>query len=122
MMLGGGDATGLGMQVCEELVDSFGEHRFAGLNFGATKPAIGTKLVRVMEDNHLHLSEADADEDVIYDLAALYSEDLPGGRVRFAEGPNPINKQSHCDIAWGIGLAVFVGEDDEGGPPGIVTA
>ena len=111
-MLGGGDATGLGMQVCEELTDQFGEHRFSGLNFGTTKPAIGTKLIRMFEDGAVHLSQADADEDIIYDLAALYSVTMPGGRVRFAEGPNPINKLSHCDIAWGIGLALFVGEED----------
>ena len=56
--VGGGDKTGLGMQVCEELEDRFGTARFIGMNFSAMKPELGTNLVRVFEDNRQILPSA----------------------------------------------------------------
>lgn len=113
-LVGAGDATGLGMQTCEDLVELFGPYRFTGVNFGTMKPEIGTKLVKVFEDGRFHLSDARKDEDIQYDLAALQTITLSSGRATFTESPNPINKLSHCDIAWSIGLSVLVGEDNKG--------
>jgi len=118
--VGAGDKTGLGMQVCEELTDAMGESRFAGMNFGTMKGEIGTRMVRVFEDANFELPVARQHEDIHFDLHGIQTESLPSGRVRFYETANPINKLSHCDIAWAIGLALFVGEEDSA--PGIVTA
>jgi phage FluMu gp28-like protein len=109
--IGAGDATGMGMQVCEELADRFGKARFVGLNFSAQKPDLGTKLVRVYEDNRQILPSGREYEEIQYDLAGIRSEPLPSGRPRFYESPNPINKASHCDIAWSNALAISAGED-----------
>lgn len=111
--LGGGDKTGLGMQVCEELTDLFTEYRFTGMNFGTLKTDLGTKLVRVFEDNRFHLPAARDQEDIQFDLAAITTGNLPSGRAVFMESINPINKLSHCDIAWAIAMAVYVGDETE---------
>lgn len=115
-----GDSTGLGMQTCEDLTTLFGDTRFVGCNFGALKNAIGTKLVKMFEDGRINISDSPDHEDIPFDLAAIQTQTLPSGRNTFIETSNPINKLSHCDIAWSIALAIFVGEDDSG-IPGIVT-
>jgi len=114
--VGGGDSTGLGMETCEVLTGLFGEYRWVGVNFGTHKAEIGTRMVRVFEDGKIDLSAARDDEDVIYDLAAIQTATLPSGRATFVETANPINKLSHCDIAWSIGLALLVGEEDDAQP------
>jgi phage FluMu gp28-like protein len=117
-MVGAGDATGLGMETCENLTDTFGEGRFLGVNFSADKTEIGTKMVRVFEDGAIALSDARNDEDIVFDLAAIQI-DASSKLTKFVETANPVNKLSHCDIAWSIGLALFVGQEDR--QPGIVT-
>jgi phage FluMu gp28-like protein len=118
--VGSGDATGLGMQVCEELVGLVGQARWGAVNFGATKPEIGTRLVRVFEDGRLVLPSAQEHEDIQFDLHGIRTEPMPGNRIRYYESANPVNKLSHCDIAWAIGLAVLAG-GDENMQPGIIT-
>jgi len=118
-MIGAGDKTGLGMQVCEELETEFGAARFVGINFSATKPELGTKLVRVFEDGRQILPAAHKYDEIVYDIAGIRT-DPTGPRVKFYESPNPVNKASHCDMAWSAALALFVG-DDNSGAPGIVT-
>jgi len=107
-----GDSTGLGMQICEELTNLFGEQRFVSVNFGAHKPDLGTKLVRVFEDGRCEIPATREDEDIAFDLHCILT-DTKGVRARFYESQNPVNKLSHCDIAWAIALALFVGEDNE---------
>jgi phage FluMu gp28-like protein len=109
---GGGDSTGIGMQVCEELTTSLGPARFAGMNFSSLKGEIGTKLVRVFEDGRIELPAAEAQEDIWFDFAAIESEALPSGRVRFFESQNPVNKNSHCDIAWSCGIALYSSDEN----------
>lgn len=115
-MLGAGDKTGLGMQVCEELTDKFGEARFVGMNFRVMKPAIGTKLVRVFEDGRQILPADRRHEDILQDLACIRTEPATSGLTRFYEVRNPLNKNSHCDMAWAGGMALTVGEDSFGPP------
>jgi phage FluMu gp28-like protein len=110
-LVGAGDKTGLGMQVCEELEDRFGKARFVGVNFSASKPDLGTRLTRVYEDGNQALPAGQAWADVEYDLAGIRSQPLPSGRLQFYETPNPIEKRSHCDIAWANALALLAGED-----------
>ena len=119
-MLGAGDKTGLGMQVCEELTDEFGEARFVGMNFRQMKPAIGTKLVRVFEDGRQILPADRRHEDILQDLACIRTEPATSGLTRFYEVRNPLNKNSHCDMAWAGGMALTVGEDSQG-PVGLIV-
>jgi len=112
-LMAAGDATGLGMQTCEDLTAIFGD-RFLGVNFGADKTEIGTKMVKVFEDGRIRLPEAREHEDIQFDLAAIQIADSTGKLTRFEETQNPINKLSHCDIAWAIGLALFRGESGLG--------
>ena len=112
--VGAGDSTGLGMQVCEDLTNTFSETRFVGVNFGSKKKELGTNMVKVFEDNRCHLPEAREHEDIQFDIAAIQTSSTSSGIVNFVETANPINKLSHCDIAWAIALALMVGEEDLG--------
>lgn len=112
-MVGAGDATGLGMQTCEDLVNVFGD-RFQAVNFGASKTEIGTKMVKVFEDGRIRIPEAREHEDIQFDLAAIQIADSIGKQTRYVETKNPVNPLSHCDIAWAIGLALFRGEQTSG--------
>lgn len=112
-IVGAGDATGLGMETCENLTDTFGEGRFLGVNFSADKTEIGTKMVRVFEDGAIALPDSRDDEDIQFDFAAIQI-DASSKLTRFVETANPVNKLSHCDIAWSCGMALFVGQDSRG--------
>jgi phage FluMu gp28-like protein len=111
-LIGGGDKTGLGMQVCEELTERFGAGRFVGMNFSALKPELGTNLVRVFEDGRQIIPEAGEHDDVAHDFNALRQQKLPSGRVQFFESQNPIEKRSHCDLAWSCALANYVDKEE----------
>ena len=113
-MIGGGDATGLGMQTCEDLTKLFGVYRFVGINFSSSKREVGTQMVKVFEDGRIHLPEAREHEDIQFDLAAIQTDAPTIGVARFIETANPVNKLSHCDIAWGLGMALTVGKDSHG--------
>jgi phage FluMu gp28-like protein len=110
-MVGLGDSTGLGMQVCEELEAKFGKARFSGVNFSSMKPELGTGLVRVFEDLGLLLPASRAFDFIAADLAGIRTQPMPGGRTQFYESANAIEKRSHCDIAWAIALAVMAGAE-----------
>jgi phage FluMu gp28-like protein len=111
---GAGDKTGLGMQVCEELTESLGEARFTGINFGQMKPDLGTRMIKVFEDGRQQIPAARDDEDVAFDLHGIHKDQLPSGRAHFFETQNPVNKDSHCDIAWALALSLLVGEEAGG--------
>ncbi len=113
---GCGDATGLGMNICEDLEKKFGKERFTGINFGAHKPNLGVRLRQVYEDNRQEIAAAGMDE-VKHDLAGIVSNRLPTGRMVFSETRNPIYTLSHCDIAWANALALY--SDDDQAIPGV---
>jgi phage FluMu gp28-like protein len=112
-MVGAGDKTGLGMQICEELTEALGNTRFVGINFGQQKGALGTKLTQVFEDGRCAIPAEREHDDIAFDIAALQKASLPSGRAYFEETANPVNKLSHCDIAWAIALALFVGDEEK---------
>ena len=112
--VGAGDETGQGMQVCEELQDEFGQDRFACVNFSSKKSALVSKMVMVYEDERQQLGRGQ--EDLYYDLAAIKTETTDSGRLRYYETRNPVEKNSHCDMAYANGLALLVGEDEEKAP------
>lgn len=110
-LCGAGDATGAGMQVCEELQEEFGKSRFIGINFSAQKPDLGTRMQRAFEDGRQLLPAATAHDDVARDIMGIRQESLATGRIRFYETRNPLNKDSHCDMAWACALALAAGDD-----------
>ena len=110
--IGGGDKTGLGMQVCEELEEKFGTARFIGMNFGAMKPELGTNLVRAFEQTEQIIPEGTEHDDIAYDLAGIQNIVLPSGRTSFYESSNPIDKRSHCDMAWAGAMANLIAKDE----------
>lgn len=107
-----GDSTGLGMQVCEELEDKFGKHRFAGVNFGSMKGELGSKLTRAFEDSQIILPSGTENDDIAYDIRGIRTEPLPSGRIRYFESSNPVEKRSHCDIAWALALANYAAAEE----------
>jgi phage FluMu gp28-like protein len=110
--IGGGDKTGIGMQVCEELTETFGEARFVGMNFGALKPELGTNLTKVFESAEQEIPAGMDNDDIAYDLSGIKRNPLPSGRIQFTETPNPIEKRSHCDIAWALAMANYAGREE----------
>jgi phage FluMu gp28-like protein len=116
-MCGCGDSTGIGMQVCEELSDEFGSARFTGLNFSAAKPDLGTKLVRMYEDGRQILPRGSQYDEIVYDLAGIRVTASASGRMQFYETPNPIEKRSHCDIAWSNALSIAADDYEIPGDP-----
>ena len=110
--VGCGDKTGIGMQVCEELADKFGEARFVGVNFGALKPELGTNLTKIFEGAEQELAAGADNDDVAYDLSGIKRQSLPSGRVQFYETANPVEKRSHCDMAWALAMASYAGKED----------
>lgn len=118
--VGAGDKTGIGMQVCEELTKRFGEARFTGINFSASKPELGTQLVQGFEDGTLILPAGTANDDLAYDVAGIKAARLPSGRLSFTETANPLERRSHCDMGWALAMANMVAREDA--VPGMYTS
>lgn len=108
-----GDKTGLGMQICEDLVERFGGARFVGINFGAAKPDLGTRLSKTFESGAQDLPKGERWADVYQDLSGIRVEPLPSGRLHFYESRNPLNKDSHCDMAWACALALAAAAEND---------
>ena len=101
---GAGDATGMGMQSCEETAARFAG-RFDEINFSSAKPALGSRLMQTFEDVRQRLPATGFD-DVIHDLHAVQKE-TKLGRLILHETRNPVEKRSHCDMAYANGLALM---------------
>lgn len=110
-VVGAGDKTGLGMQICEELEEEFGQARFIGINFGTAKPDLGTRLTKFYEQGDQELPAGPEYDEVFFDLAGIRQDSLPSGRIHFYESTNPVNKASHCDMAWANALALAAGAE-----------
>ena len=110
--VGCGDKTGIGMQTCEELEERFGNARFKGINFGTLKPELGTNLTKVFESATQEIPAGTDNEDIVFDLAGIKRATLPSGRVTFTETQNPVEKRSHCDIAWSLALANMAAKEE----------
>lgn len=98
---GAGDETGLGRQICWETAQQF-PGQFVGVNFASKKHDMGFALM-----NQLSVAEKrwpKGHQDISADYFALRKL-FVGKRWVFTEGTNAHNPQSHCDIAWGGGLA-----------------
>lgn len=102
--VGCGDSTGLGMACCEALNVRYPD-RFRGVNFAASKIALGTRMQSVFERG-LQKLPSDAPE-IAADLAGIRKGVASGGRLIFTESRNELLPASHCDLAWSAALALF---------------
>jgi phage FluMu gp28-like protein len=98
---GCGDETGLGRQICWTLAQAF-PNRFTPVNFSGEKHDMGFELISAMATDEKHWPAKE--QDIAMDYFALRKE-FQGGRWRFSEGPNVLNSESHCDIAWAGALS-----------------
>jgi len=110
---GAGDATGLGMESCEATAKRY-PGWFDEVNFSSAKPALGSKMMQVYEDVRQRIP-AKGFDDVIHDLHAVQKE-VRLGRLILHETKNAVNKNSHCDMAYANGLALWAATDAARGP------
>lgn len=108
-LTGSGDATGLGMESAEILSGRF-PYRYTGVNFGAFKPHLGSKLKASLEDHRIIIPE---EPDIIsYDIRSVGTMQS-GTKVIYTASRNPVDARSHSDIAWSMALAITDAEDGE---------
>jgi phage FluMu gp28-like protein len=98
---GAGDETGLGRQICWEAARNF-PGRFTAVNFAREKMALGFRLLEELSAGAKRFPRGEP--DIAADYFALRKLHR-GGRWTFAEGPNPLNPHSHCDLAWAGALS-----------------
>lgn len=107
--VGYGDATGLGMESNEALAKKYRD-RWTPFTFtaggkrdlaSALKTAFtdGTQTLPAMDDKYKFIAT---------DLYAVQA-DQTGAHLTISETPNPLLDESHCDIAYAIGLARLAG-------------
>lgn len=103
------DATGLGMQLAEELTQRFGEYRVEGHQFTANlKEEMAGKLRVKMEDKAVAIP---ADRKLRNDLHSIEKSVTVDGRIRL----RAIRREgSHADRFWALALAVYGAADDLG--------
>lgn len=96
-----GDETGLGRQICWELAKAF-PGQFMPVNFSSSKHDMGFTLMNQLSQAEKTWSAED--KDISSDYFAL-RKTFQGKRWTFGESTNPMNANSHCDIAWAGGLS-----------------
>ena len=96
-----GDETGMGRQICWETAQQF-PGQFTPVNFASEKHDMGFALMNQLSvaEKIFPKSEPDVAQD-FFSLRKIFS----GKTWKFTEGRNLLNPASHCDIAWGGGLA-----------------
>jgi phage FluMu gp28-like protein len=102
--VGFGDATGLGMESNETLRKRYRE-RWTPFTFTAPgKRAVASALKTAFSDGMQTLPGLGEFKFVAADLYAIQA-DTTGASLLVSESPNPLLEESHCDIAFSLGLA-----------------
>lgn len=97
--VGRGDATGLGMQMCENLELDFPDERFLGVNFSAEKRDLGTRLIQAFEAG-IQILPAEP-LCIAADIGCIRkSTSADTQKLVFAEAENTYEPESHADMAW----------------------
>jgi len=107
-MLGAGDATGLGMESCEQTAKRY-PGMFAQVNFASSKGALGSTLMQTYQDVRQRIPAKGCD-DIIHDIHAIQKEER-NGKLILHETKNPVEKRSHCDIAYSNALSLHAGKE-----------
>ena len=98
------DATGLGMQLAEEMQDAFGAYRVEAVTFAArVKEELAYPMLATMEERNLRIPQ---DQDVRDDLHSLRRVVSAAGNVRFDVDASA---KSHADRFWACALALHAG-------------
>lgn len=118
--VGAGDETGMGGPNCEALQTKY-EDRFKPVNFASLKTELGTLMIEVFEQGRQDIPFAPG--DIACDIKGIKKDTSQNNKRIFSERPNELNKDSHCDMAWGCALAKYAGEKiDDFGPCKIESA
>ncbi len=106
-ILGAGDKTGLGRETTWKAAQKF-SGRFAAVAFTAeSKSEMGVRLMSLFASAEMLIARREVDgtnADIGMDFFSL-QRSTSNGRVVFTATQNPLNKASHCDIAWSAALA-----------------
>ena len=107
--VGCGDSTGLGMDSNETLAGLYGS-RWQPVTFTQkSKREMGSGLMTAFDDGSQGIPSIDgANKFIATDIYAVQKE---GGKdtLKLYETPNPLEENSHCDIAWASALAIRAG-------------
>jgi phage FluMu gp28-like protein len=107
-LAGAGDATGMGMDSCETLGKDY-PGMFAEVNFTSSKGALGAGLMQTFQDVRYRMPREGFD-DYVHDLHAIQKE-RRDGKLILHETQNPVEKRSHCDMAYACALALHAAKD-----------
>jgi phage FluMu gp28-like protein len=106
-VIGRGDETGLGKQICWNLSKKF-YGRFEGVNFGSKKSDIAVSLMTQLAGHRIELSPDHPDVTMdLYCLRKVVKED----RLAWFETKNELLPASHADIGWSAALAAYANLD-----------
>lgn len=109
-ILGAGDETGLGRQICWEMSTEF-IGRFEGINFSSSKQDMGISLMSAISEQNFILP--DDNDDIAQDFYSI-RKNWTGGKWVFSATQNILNEASHADIAWSGALALKADENNGG--------
>ncbi len=101
--VGYGDATGLGMQINEELHEKFGDDWTPFTFTGPGKRSVASALKTAFSDGSQAIPSFSVAKYVATDLYAIQRDDS-GSNTTYSESENPLLDESHCDIAYSGGL------------------
>lgn len=103
------DAGGLGMQLAEEMVEKFGDHRVEALQFTvALKSQIATRLRVLVENGQIRIP---CDERIRNDWHSVERSMSSTGHFRLSA---PRREGSHADRFWAAALAVHAADENTG--------
>ena len=103
------DATGLGMQLAERAVQTFGSYRVEGVQFtGPVKEALAYPVKAAFEDLNLRIP---FDRALQADLRAIKKETTAAGNIRFSADRS---ENGHSDRFWALALAIHAAGTDSG--------
>lgn len=103
------DATGLGMQMAEELVEEFGDGVVEACTFtAALKAELATTIKRRVEDQRLRIP---AEPAIRNDFYSVEKDVTAGGTVRIW---SPRTDDSHADRFWAAALACRAASEEAG--------
>lgn len=104
-IVGAGDETGLGRQICWETKVLF-PGAFEGVNFSGKKHDMGFGLMNQLSVHEKIMPAANAHDDIAQDIFSI-RKTFTGGRWIFTSGRNNLNPASHGDIAWSAALSSY---------------
>ena len=98
------DATGLGMQLAEELKEEFGEDEVEPLPFtNPVKEDLATRLLLRLREKRVRMTETDETRKLAAELVAMRRVVRPSGAIGYEV---PRTTHGHGDRLWSLALAL----------------